>query len=218
MTDHLTALPRTLPAGEIVAVDVDEAAYWTDYAATHHEWVKGVVIKMSPVRLIHEQLVAYLRDLLRAYGSVQDIAGTVVGDPYIMRLPESNRQPDLQVILGDNQANLTDTYMDGPADLCIEVVSPGSVATDYGEKLAEYEAGGVREYWIIDPERRRAQFNRLDAAGLYQIPPLVDDTAYQTPYLPGFRLPLATLWQSPLPDFGAVWQMAQAMRDDPPAG
>jgi Uma2 family endonuclease len=214
MTDMTTItlqLPQSLTAGEIVAVGVSEDEYMETYAETHHEWVRGVVIKMSPVRLVHDEIVTYLRDLLRAYLSAVGVSGRVVSDPFVMRLAQSRRQPDLQVILGENQNNLQDTYMDGPADICVEVVSPGSVGIDYGEKLEEYEAGGVREYWIIDPQRRRGSFNRLNDETLYADVSPKADAVYTTPLLPQLQLHVPTLWQDDLPDYGEVWQAVQVM-------
>jgi Uma2 family endonuclease len=208
-------LPRSLPTGEIVAVDVSEAEYMEQYAEAHHEWVRGVVVKMSPISLNHAELVDYLKNLLQAYFSLHPI-GKVLGEPFVLRLEAagSRREPDLQVILQDNLANLKDTYMDGPADLCIEVVSPGSVAVDYGERLAEYEKGGVGEYWIIDPVRRACHFHRLTGEGVYQHHSAGEDGLYTTSRLSGFTLDVPTLWQPELPDYGAVWQMVQAMLKD----
>lgn len=208
-------LPQTLTAGEIVAVGVSEAEYMQHYAETHHEWVKGVVIKMAAVKIVHDRLVTYLRDLTRAYLSAAALPGQVLSDPFVMRLPDANRQPDLQVVLGENQRNIQDTYMDGPADICVEVVSPNSVRIDYGEKLEEYESGGVREYWIIDPQRRRCLFHRLGADDLYSDVHSPDQ--YTSPLLPRLALDVPTLWRDPLPDFGQVWAAVQAMtRDDTP--
>ncbi|MGB3308818.1 MAG: Uma2 family endonuclease [Nodosilinea sp.] len=36
--------------------------------------------------------------------------------------------------------------------LAVEIVSLSSVADDYLHKLAEYEAKGILEYWIVDPQ------------------------------------------------------------------
>lgn len=204
-------LPQSLTTGEIVAVGVSEEDYMEHYAETHHEWVRGVVIKMSPVRLVHDQVVTYLRSLLLAYLSATKTEGRVLSDPFVMRLENANRQPDLQVILGDNQDNLRDTYMDGAADICVEVVSPGSVRVDYGEKLEEYEQGGVREYWIIDPQRRRCLFHRSSEDNLYTDAPVDESGNYTTPLLPQLKLHVPTLWQNELPDYGAVWGQVQDM-------
>ena len=50
------------------------------------------------------------------------------------------------------------TYLDGPADVVVEIISPESRLRDRGEKFAEYEMGGVREYWLIDSERHEADW------------------------------------------------------------
>jgi Uma2 family endonuclease len=183
-----------LPAGRLVATDVSAMVYLETYAETYHEWVRGMVLQMSPVSSQHDALTSYLRMLLTAYLELNPIA-TVLGAPFVMRLAatDSYREPDLQVIRHDNPGKLTDTAMLGPADIAIEVVSPESVARDYGDKFAEYEQGGVREYWLIDPIRQRCQFNRLNAAGVYASMAPDATGNYQTPLLPKLvvRVPTA---------------------------
>ncbi len=202
----------TLPAGEIVAVGVSPDEYMARYAEAHHEWVKGTVIKMAPISLRHDALTAYLRQLLAVYLDLKPI-GRVLSAPFVMRLEsvESFREPDLQVVLHDNPGELTDTAMIGPADICIEIISPESAARDYGDKLVEYEQAGVREYWIIDPIRRRCIFNRLTDAGVYA-DILPDDAGnYHTPLLPGLALHVPTLWQEDLPGILEIVRAVQTM-------
>jgi Uma2 family endonuclease len=203
-------IPRTLPSGEIVALDVSEADYMAHYAESHHEWIEGIVVRMSPIALRHTQIVDYLRQLFQAYFALRRV-GRVLGEPFVMRLEGSRREPDLLVILGDSLTRLTNTYLDGPADICIEVVSPGSEAVDYGDKLAEYERGRVREYWIIDPARHAGLFYRLTATDQFELVTTGTDGNYVTPLIPDFRLHVPTLWTDELPDYGTVWTMIQAM-------
>ena len=205
--------PATLPAGEVIATSVTFDDYMAHYAADFHEWVQGVVIKMTPVSLFHTELVDYLRDLLRAYFSYNPI-GRVTGEPFVMRLEtiESAREPDLQIILNDNSGQLTDTAMIGPADICIEIVSPESVTRDYGDKFKEYEQGGVGEYWIIDPERRTCHFHRLqDDTKLYAPIHPDENGNYMTPKLPRLALHIPTLWLDDLPDVVATVESVRAM-------
>jgi Uma2 family endonuclease len=170
---------------------------------------------MTPVSYQHDQITDYLRDLFKAYFSLKPV-GKVVAAPFVMRLDatESRREPDLQVILDTNPGDLTDTAMIGPADLCIEVVSEESVARDHGEKFAEYEKAGVREYWIVDPLREACRFNRLNEAGVYIPVQVGPDSLYETPLLPGFRLDVATLWREKLPDYFEIGQAVQALLDE----
>lgn len=171
--------------GQIIATNVSEAEYMEKYAAHYCEWVSGVVIKMSPASLRHNFLIDYLTDLFRIDFVLNPI-GRLLSSPFVMNLSSISvkREPDLQIVLNTNPHQLTETAMNGPADICIEVVSPESVERDRGEKFSDYERGGVREYWIIDPLRSEPLFYRLNDEGVY-IPQSVDDEGiYQTPLLP----------------------------------
>jgi Uma2 family endonuclease len=168
---------------------------------------------MAPIRLQHDQLIEYSRNLLLLYLTLSRQVGEVVGEPFVMRLAamESRREPDLQVILEANLPNLKETYMDGPADICIEVVSPSNAATDYGEKLEEYEKGGVGEYWLFDPQRRASFFYRQQEAGGYLSVPPDADGDYRTPRLPKFVLNIPTLWQDELPNIVQIMETVRLM-------
>jgi Uma2 family endonuclease len=76
---------------------------------------------------------------------------------------------------------------------------------------------GVREYWIIDPIRQRAQFNRLDDSGETHVylPARPDaKDCYRTPLLPRLALHVPTLWLDDLPGIRATVQAVQTMLDD----
>ncbi|MBC7870364.1 MAG: Uma2 family endonuclease [Chitinophagaceae bacterium] len=198
------------PLGEIIASGISGEDFDTHFEG-HYEWVRGYVIKMSPISLRHEQLVDYLRQLLNAYFSLKPI-GRVLGDPFQQRIDSINsrRQPDLQVILKTNPGQLTATAMIGPADICIEVVSPGTAGKDYGEKFEEYEKGGVKEYWILDTERDEYRFYRLNAEGKYKSSS-IDDGYYITSLLPQFKLHVPTLMDKEMPDFYTIADTVRAM-------
>lgn len=202
--------------GEIIATDVSLEDYMEHYADEHCEWVEGVVIRVSLGELKHNRLIYYLITLLEAYFELRPL-GQVIGQPFVLRLaafPRRRREPDLLVVLKTNPHELKDTYMDGPADICIEVVSQDSVKRDYGEKLEEYEQGGVSEYWIVDPLRKECRFSRLGENQRYATQPIDAESYYHTPLLPGFALHVATLWQETLPGPGATVQAVRAMLND----
>lgn len=196
----------------IVATGVSEADYMASYAADFHEWVEGVVIKMSPVTFSHSELTNYLYILPRTFLQLRPL-GRVVSAPFVMKASGEarRREPDLQVVLNSNPGQLTETAMLGPADICIEVVSEGSAETDYGTKFVEYERDGVQEYWLFDPLRRDYRFFRLNEAHIYQSQTVGSDGSYTTPLLPGLKVHVPTLWQSPLPDPIQTVAAVQAM-------
>ncbi|GIK63393.1 MAG: restriction endonuclease [Chloroflexota bacterium] len=200
------------PSGEIVATGISAAEFSKMSTEERYEWVRGFVIKMPSASLQHIDLVFYLHLLFKVYFKLNPI-GCVVGDGLEMRIEaiESYRQPDLQIILNTNTGELTNTAMIGPADICIEVVSPESVARDYGDKFEEYEKAGVQEYWLIDPLRKAHRFYRLDTNGLYIDHEIDAAGNYTTLLLPHFVLPVSTLWQEQLPDVFAVTEFVEAM-------
>jgi len=199
-------------SGEILATGVTFEEYLERFSGMHCELVDGNVIKMSPIHERHDKLTRYGVMLLSAYFAMNPI-GEIRQDPFVMstlsHLPK--RQPDIQIILKTNSGHLTPTYMDGPADICIEICSPGSEEIDRGDKFVEYEKAGVKEYWIFDPLRRESLFYRLSVDGTF-LPQTVDEYgSYQTSLLPNFILHVPTLWKDPLPDFFAIGKAVQEM-------
>ena len=208
--------PKTPPpetdARVLSAEDVSFEEYMERYAAHFYEWVGGKVVKMTPVSSTHDRLTAYLRYLLDAYLTRKPV-GVLHSAPFVMRVRELNiaREPDLQIVLQEHRDRLTETATEGPADVCIEVVSAESVTRDYGQKFEEYEKAGVSEYWIIDPLRKQCTFYRLTEQNVYTLATPDANSFYRTPLLPDFALHVPTLWQDPLPDIFAVIDMVRAM-------
>jgi len=161
------------------------------------EWVDGVVIPMASVTVEHARIVAFLGDLMRRVAAAFG-AGEIFQDPFVMRLPglERGRAPDIMFVAREHLDRLRENYLDGPADFAVEVMSPGSRGLDRGEKFYEYEAAGIREYWLIDPGRRVAEFYRLDAEGHYG-PVAVEEGVVRSEVLAGFWLKVDWLWERP---------------------
>ncbi|HLA45595.1 MAG TPA: Uma2 family endonuclease, partial [Aggregatilineales bacterium] len=85
---------------------------------------------------------------------------------------------------------------------------------DYGDKFAEYQNGGVQEYWIIDPMRRECVFYRLNEADIYKSIYAATEELYQTPLLDKFSLYVPTLWQDSLPDTVDIVDAVRAMFEE----
>lgn len=170
------------------------------YADTHAEWVDGEIIMGQPPSYEHQADSDFLTTLLRMYVEAHEL-GVVISAPFQMRLSDqkSAREPDLMFIAKENIGRITKNYLDGPADLAIEIVSPESVGRDRGEKFVEYESAGVREYWMIDPQRKRAEFYVLSDAHQYESVFSGREGIFHSTVLDGFYLRVEWLWQQPLP-------------------
>lgn len=173
------------------------------------EWVDGEVLEMSPVSDRHQWILGLLYSLMREWPRRK---GRLYMAPYLMRLPArpSGREPDLLYLRRERLGIDRGTYIDGPADLAVEIVSPESRRRDTTEKRAEYEAAGVREFWLIDPSERTALFLVLDERGRYVERSPDADGFYRSPTLDGMPVPIDWLWNRPDPEPGEIPAMFAA--------
>lgn len=178
---------------------------WAD-EDTLAEWVDGEVLMSSPASLWHQDITDFLTSILRLFVEHYHL-GIVISAPFQMKMKQG-REPDILYISKDHVDRLKKTYLEGPADLVVEIVSPESIERDRGAKFVEYEAGGVAEYWLIDPMRHQAECYQLGEQGQYAIALSGSSGIYRANVLPGFWLQIEWLWQSPLPDVArTAWQI-----------
>ena len=205
--ENEASLTKPLPKSPL---SYEQFLDWAD-EDTYAEWVDGKVEWMSPASAEHQDLSVFLTRLLAEYAEAQD-AGKVLTAPFQMKLANvrRGREPDLLFILKQNLPSLRRNFLDGPADLAVEIVSPESVLRDRDTKYREYEAGGVREYWIVDPAAKLAEFFVLDTEGKYQRAAPDATGKYESTVLPGFWITLQWFWQVPLPPIKQVLQEWEA--------
>jgi len=202
-TEILTGKFQTLPstAGPI---SYEQFLAWAD-EDTYAEWVDGKVVFMSPVPREHSLVKQFLMKVIGYYVETHQL-GEIHDDPFQMKtgaeLP--GRAPDIIFITNENLGRLRKNYLEGPADLAVEVISLESRGRDRGEKFYEYEQGGVKEYWLIDSPRKKAEFYQLGPDGFYQLMELSAEGRFASDVLPRFWLNVDWLWQSPLPKLPQV--------------
>jgi Uma2 family endonuclease len=175
----------------------EEFLAWAD-EDTLAEWVNGEVVMYSPASRRHQEIGLFLGQVIGLHVEHSG-AGRILLPPFQMKLAQSGREPDLLFVAQEHLDRLKETYLDGQADLVVEIVSPESVGRDRGEKFYEYEQAGIPEYWLIDPQTKRAEFYQLTVANQYQLVQPDTEGVYRSAVLPGFWLRVEWLWQEPLP-------------------
>jgi Uma2 family endonuclease len=184
----------------------------TQPEGAHTEWVNGEVIQMAPISDEHQSVGGFLLVLIRTYVTQKQL-GVVLHEPFQMKTGRDlpGRSPDILFVAESKRKQLKKNHLEGPADLVVEIISPGSIGRDRGEKFYEYERGGVREYWLIDPQRKQAEFYSLGKDGIYRLTPIEKDGKFHSKVLTGFWLKPDWLWQRPLP---AEWSVLKLWKLD----
>ena len=158
------------------------------------ELVNGeVAVSPSPIPA-HGYTVVQLLALLvnhvnqRGLGRVYPDIDTIFGEYDV-------RRPDVIFFAKDRVHLIGKKAMEGPPDLCVEVLSPSSGTVDRRDKFAQYGAAGVVHYWIVDPKLKTIEgFELVDET--YQ--PSGGARGDATVSLPPFEdlaIPLGKLWQ-----------------------
>jgi Uma2 family endonuclease len=195
----------TLPAGEgHLRMTYEEYLAWAG-EDTRGEWVNGEVIQFMPPKALHQNILIFLASLLQLFVKHFKLGYVGVAPIEVRITPTSSREPDVIFVSSARSGIVNDDRIEGAPDLVIEIISRDSVQRDREEKYDEYEAAGVREYWIIDNRTRRhiADFFRLDQAGIYQRVEVVDNI-FRSEVLPGFWLRIDWLWQKEPNEWDAI--------------
>jgi hypothetical protein len=103
----------------------------------------------------------------------------------LLRDFQSERHPDLTIYL-TNPLDEDYPWATWVPEIIVEVVSADSVTRDYVEKREEYLAFGVREYWIVDSDKRQVLILQR-SRGTWVERVLQPGDMYETKLLPGFR-------------------------------
>ncbi len=178
-------------------ISYDEFLDWLD-EDTLAEWVDGEVIMASPASKKHQDIGGFLYQIISSYANFKNL-GEVMQPPFQMKLKHSGREPDLLFVKKEHLHRFKKTYLDGPADLVVEIISPESAGRDRGDKYFEYEQAGIPEYWLIDPQRKEVDFYGLSKSKKYEIAPLDDAGKFYSVALPKFWIKPDWLWLEPLP-------------------
>jgi Uma2 family endonuclease len=159
------------------------------------ELVDGVLVEKAMGNKESLLTVALTGFVDRYLDSLDEDLGRLLGADATMRmLPGLVRIPDLSLVSWERVG--ADEWPDEPVhslvpDLAVEIISRGNTKSEMMRKLRDYFRAGVREAWLVYPKTQSIEIytapdklRRISKGG----------TLRDSIVLPGFMLPLATLF------------------------
>lgn len=120
------------------------------------ELIDGTFFTMEAPTTIHQILLTAIWRVLDSYirkNKGQCIAMVAAVDVQLDEDDRTMMQPDMLVLCDRDRMRKWGIW--GAPDLVIEISSPSSWRHDSVRKYNKYRDAGVREYWIVDQEKRK---------------------------------------------------------------
>lgn len=157
------------------------------------ELIDGVLVEKA-MGYFESRIAAALIYFLERFLEQKDLGIVLAPDGALRILADQVRAPDVAFLNWDHFPNRLLPAEPVPSivpDLAVEVLSEGNTQAEIDRKLDEYFTAGVTLVWIIDPESESAEVYDARQNGLTLS---ITDSLKGANVLPGFELPLATLF------------------------
>ena len=160
------------------------------------ELLKGKILEMSAPSPIHQEISGNLQGALFVF--LKNSRCKLYTAPFDVRFPQKGEsqvytvvQPDLCVVCDFEKIDSKGCV--GAPDLVVEILSPGNSKKEMKSKFALYQEEGVREYWIVDPDRELVFVYVAENKKFKPTIPIADDYVYSTIF-PDFKIHTSDLF------------------------
>ena len=168
------------------------------------ELIDGVIYDMSSPTTVHQLIAGLIYARFLGYASGKNGSCLPIISPVDVQLDCDDKtmvQPDVVIVCDRNKVINRCVY--GAPDFVLEILSPSTRKKDMIIKLNKYIEAGVREYWMVDPDKKMV---------------LVYDFEHDNyPVIYGFdsRIPVA-IWDSDCEiDFQEVYEYIRFLYERP---
>ncbi len=170
------------PITDISQLDLTKQYTYADYLTWQFddrlELIKGWIYKMSPApKRKHQSVSGNLFFEMKLHFNKGECK--IYEAPFDVRLKKNKGtdsevdtivQPDISIFC--DLTKLDDRGAIDTPDLVVEITSESTMKRDYNDKFNLYEANGVQEYWIVNPDSQSIEIfklvnNVLESVGVF---------------------------------------------------
>ena len=140
----------------------DDYARLTPPDSGNYELHNGKIIFMPTPTALHQLISMKLSIILGSF-ILKNQLGRLLAAPMDTIFSKNDTlQPDL-LFVSNERLDIIKKQVDGAPDFVIEIASPGNSQKELSYKKYVYETSGVREYWLINPEKQQiSQYENIE--------------------------------------------------------
>lgn len=187
----LQRVQRTLDAERLLRQHFYETVREDEKA----EFINGEIIVHSPVKKRHNTMSGWLYQLINVLAIKKDL-GYVGHEKLMVALTRNDYEPDICFFEREKAAAFKEDQTIFPApDFVVEVLSRGTATRDRGIKFEDYQAHGVREYWLVAPTTHTIEQYVLDDTGEFVLTKTAGkNDSIRSAVIAGFEIPVRAIF------------------------
>ena len=173
---------------------------YDEYAAMsdekRYELIEGELYMVPSPDFYHQTISMNISHPLRKFVREKNL-GIVLYAPFDVVLSETDvLQPDILFVSKERMGQMTDKNLRGAPDLVIEILSSSTRERDRLVKKRLYMEHGVKEFWIVAPDKRTVEILVLKETGFETFGIFFMEDELTSPLLKDFRLQLKEVFVS----------------------
>jgi Uma2 family endonuclease len=159
-----------------------------------YEILEGELLMSPSPNTKHQIVLLNLAAILKSFVERNNL-GQIFIAPYDVVLSKYDVvQPDIIFISNKNKQIIKSTHIEGVPDLVIEIISPGSAQRDRIIKRKIYALHGIKEFWLVHPEKEQVQVLRLEKGDFQRITELTREDVLTSPMFSGLEIRLVEVF------------------------
>ncbi|MGH2567724.1 MAG: Uma2 family endonuclease [Bacteroidota bacterium] len=160
-----------------------------------YEIFEGDLVVTPAPSADHQIAVSNLHRLFSNFVAEQN-RGRVLTAPMDVYFDEETVvEPDILFIAKDRLSILEKHRVNGAPDLIVEVLSPSTEDRDRGFKFKRCAQEGVKEYWLVDPEKHFLEVYTLTSKGYELLGKFSGEQAVKSKVFSELEFPASEVWK-----------------------
>lgn len=181
-----------------IAIPKKKSYTYEDYAklpeGAPYQLIGGELVMVPAPTPYHQYVSGNIYSALKEFVEKNSL-GQVYYSPIDVYFGEAETyQPDIVFVLKEKLSIVGETKIEGAPDLIIEILSPSTAYYDLGRKYEIYEKSGVKEYWVVHPERKSIEIYQNEGNQFKLVQSVKEMGIINSPLLRNFKLNLEKIF------------------------